>query len=291
MAGKDLDIQSLQFNYPKLFIKPPEGDEIDAEQITPGFRFLDDDEDPVMTTTYSENAGQDGSAYSYSVISRNTVNARFWLHYGDWYDYKMKKHDIARFFMQKGLYRIRTDAEPAIVKYVRAGNFNIKNPEDRSHDIVFSIPFDNPSGVKWSYAYSDELKNYDMNRWQEGMNLPNGQDLQYHFVDQHNFRVYNAGDVMIDPASHYPLQIVITGFKGHFDMKNQTTGDEVIYVGSLNTDDQLVFDGLNTYLNGKNVDDATNLAWFRLAKEWNDIKIYGYDHVDIRFHFKFPYLN
>ena len=27
------------------------------------------------------------------------------------------------------------------------------------------------------------------------------------------------------------------------------------------------------------------------AKGWNDFKIYGYDKVDIRFHFKFIYLN
>lgn len=291
MAGKDLDIINLRYNYPKLFIKPPNGDEIDAEQITPGLRFLDDDSDPVMTTTYTDNAGQDGSAFSYSQIARNTVNARFWLHYGDWYDYKMKKHDIARFFMQKGLYRIRTDSEPAIIKWVRAGNFNIKNTETGAHDIVFTIPFDNPSGVKWSYAYSDELMEYDLNKWQVGMNLPNGQDLKYHFIDQHNFRVYNAGDLTIDAANHYPLQIIVTGFNGTFDMLNQTTGDELLYSGSLSSQDELVFDGVDCFKNGKNVDKSTNLAWMRLKPGWNDMKIYGYKHVDVRFHFQFPYLN
>ena len=232
MSGKDLNITHLQYNYPKLFVKPPEGDEVDIESITSGLRFLDDDSDPILTTTYADDAGQDGVAYSYSSISKNIINARFWLHYGDWYDYKMKKHEIASFFMQKGLYRLRTDAEPGIVKYVRAGNFNIKNPEDRSHDIQFTIPFDNPSGVKESLGYSDQLMEYDTNLWQYGMNLPNGVDLKYHYVNQHQFRIYNPSDIMIDPIQRYHLQITVTGFHGKFDMRITPTR-----VGNTNPQD------------------------------------------------------
>ncbi|MCM1235146.1 MAG: phage tail family protein [Ruminococcus flavefaciens] len=291
MAGKDLNISGYQYNYPKLFIKPPDGDEIDAETITSGLRYLDDDSDPVLTNTYTTDAGLDGQAYSYSKIGMNTVTGRFFLHYGDWYDYKMKKHEIANFFMQKGLYRIRTDAEPGIVKFVRAGNFTIKNPEDRSHYVQFSIPWENPSGVKWSLAYSDQLMEYDQNLWQYGMNLPNGVDLKYHFVNQHQFKVYNPSDVMIDPVQKYGLQTIVTGFNGRFDMINQTTGDEVIFTEAIASSDQLIFDGVNVYKNGKLSTNKSNLAWIRLTKGWNDFKIYGYDPVDIRFHFRFVYLN
>lgn len=291
MSGKDLDIIGYQYNYPKLFIKPPDGDEIDAETITSGLHFLDDDSDPILTTTYTTDTGVDGSVSSISQVSKNTVNARFYLTYGDWYDYKMKKHEIAQFFMQKGLYRIRTDAEPGIVKFVRAGNFTIKNPEDRSHVVQFSIPFDNPSGVKWSLAYSDDLMNYDQNLWQYGMNLPNGVDLKYHFVNQHSFKIWNASDIMIDPVQRYGLKIVVTGQTGKFDMVNQTTGDEIVYVKGLQPSDQLVWDGLYCYCNGELCTDDTNLAWVRLAPKWNEFKIYGYNKVDIRFHFRFVYLN
>ncbi|HJG17361.1 phage tail domain-containing protein [Limosilactobacillus vaginalis] len=291
MVGKDLNISGYQYNYPKLFIKPPNGDEIDAESITSGLRYLDDDSDPVLTNTYTTDAGLDGQAYSYSQVGMNTVTGRFFLHYGDWYDYKMKKHEIANFFMQKGLYRIRTDAEPGIVKYVRAGNFQIKNPEDRSHYVQFSIPWENPSGVKWSLAYSDQLMEYDQNLWQYGMNLPNGVDLKYHFVNQHQFKVYNPSDVMIDPLQKYGIQIIVTGFNGSFDLVNQTTGDEFIYTGGLEPSDQLVLKDVNVYKNGKLSTNKGNLAWIRLEKEWNDFKIYGYNPVDIRFHFRFVYLN
>lgn len=291
MAGKDLDISHIRYNWPKLFIKPPDGDEIDAEDITSGLRYLDDDSDPILTNTYAQDAVTDGQAYSYSQIGMNTINSRFFLKYSDWYDYKMKKHEIARFFMQKGLYRIRTDAEPGIVKFVRAGNFEIKNPEDGTHIVQFTIPFDNPSGVKWSYAYSDELMEYDKNLWQYGMNLPNGQDLQYHFVNTHNFDIYNASDIDLDPREKYPVQIIATGFHGKFDMINETTGDEIVYTESLNPEDTLVWDQLSVFKNGKLDNTSSNLAWIRLKRKWNHFRIYGYDNVDIRFHFRFVYLN
>lgn len=291
MSGKDLNIVGYQYNYPKLFIKPPNGDEIDAETITSGLHFLDDDSDPILTTTYTTDTGVDGSVYSTSQISKNVINARFYLTYGDWYDYKMKKHEIAQFFMQKGLYRIRSDAEPGIVKFVRAGNFTIQNPEDRSHVVQFSIPFDNPSGVKWSLPYSDDLMNYDQNLWQYGMNLPNGIDLKYHFVNEHHFKIWNASDITIDPAQRYDLKIIVTGQTGKFDMVNQTTGDEIVYVNSLQPNDQLVWDDMYCYCNGELCTDSTNLAWMRLAPGWNEFKIYGYNKVDIRFHFRFVYLN
>lgn len=291
MAGKDLDISHIRYNWPKLFIKPPDGDEIDAEDITSGLRYLDDDSDPILTNTYAQDAVTDGQAYSYSQIGMNTINSRFFLKYSDWYDYKMKKHEIARFFMQKGLYRIRTDAEPGIVKFVRAGNFEIKNPENGTHIVQFTIPWENPSGVKWSFAYSDELMEYDKNLWQYGMNLPNGQDLQYHYVNTHNFDIYNASDIDLDPREKYPVEIILTGFHGKFDMVNETTGDEIVYTDPLNPEDTLVWDGLNVYKNGKLDNGASNLAWIRLKREWNHFKIYGYDNVDIRFHFRFVYLN
>lgn len=291
MAGKDLKLDNIRYNWPKLFIKPPEGDEIDAEDITSGLRFLDDDSDPVLTNTYANDAIIDGQAYSYSQVGMNTINSRFVLHYGDWYDYKMKKHEIARFFMQKGLYRIRTDAEPGIVKFVRAGNFTIKNPEDRSHYIQFTIPWENPSGVKWSLPYSDDLMEYDQDLWQYGMNLPNGIDLHYHYVNTHNFDIYNASDIDIDPVERYPLQIIVTGFHGKFDMVNETTGDEIVYTEPLEPEDKLVWDNLSVYKNGELDNGSSNLAWIRLKQGWNHFKIYGYDNIDITFHFRFVYLN
>lgn len=290
MAGADLNLNDVNLLYPSLFIKPPEGDEIDAREICSGLDFNGDDSDPVITNTYTNDAGSDGEVYSYSQIANNVVNTRFTLHFSDYYDYKMKKHELARFFMQKGLYRIRSDAEPGIVKFVRAGNFTIEAPQMTTYK-DFTIPFENPSGVKWSFAYSDDLMEYDQNLWQESMNLPNGVDLQYHFINQHEFDVYNASDIDLDPRQKYPVQIMVTGFNGSLDMVNETTGDEVVYTGGLSSDDTLILDGLSVYKNGKIANKDTNLGWIRLKRGWNHFKIYGCNPVDIRFHFRFVYLN
>ena len=132
---------------------------------------------------------------------------------------------------------------------------------------------------------------YDQNLWQYGMNLLNGIDLKYHFVNEHHFKIWNASDITIDPAQRYGLKIIVTGQTGKFDMVNQTTGDEIVYVNSLQPNDQLVWDDMYCYLNGELCTDSTNLAWMRLAPGWNEFKIYGYNKVDIRFHFRFVYLN
>lgn len=285
----NLNLDEVNLLYPSLFIKPPNGDEIDAREICSGLDFLGDDSDPVMANTYTADAASDGQRYSYSQIANNVINVKLALHFSDYYDYKLKKHELARFFMQKGLYQIRTDAEPGIIKQVRAGNFTIETPQMTTYK-EFTIPFDNPSGVKWSYAYSDELMEYRQNKWQIGMNLPN-EDLQYHFVNQHHFRVYNASDIMIDPRQRYPLQIIVTGYRGNLDLVNETTGDEFIYSGGLVPEDKLILDGVSAYKNGKVVNGDTNLAWIRLEPGWNDFKIFGYDPVDITFHFRFVYLN
>ena len=92
MAGKDLDLSKIDLLYPSLFIKPPEGDEVDVRDVCPGLDFNGDDSNPVMTNTYTQDAGTDGSVYSYSQIANNTVTARFTLHFSDYYDYKLKKH-------------------------------------------------------------------------------------------------------------------------------------------------------------------------------------------------------
>lgn len=290
MAGKDLNLDRFDLLYPSFFIKPPNGDEVNAKDIIGGLDFLGDDSDPIMTNTYTHDAASDGQAYSYSQRMNNVVNARFVLHFVDYYDYKLKKHELAKFFMQKGLYQIRTDAEPGIVKFVRAGNFTIYTPQKTTF-AEFTIPFENPSGVKWSFAYSDQLMDYDQNLWQAGMNLPNGQDLHYHFVNQHEFDIYNASDIDIDPRQKYPLQIIVTGFHGKFDMVNQTTGDEIVYTEPLDPSDTLMWDNLSAYKNGKISNQFTNLAWVRLKQGWNHFKIYGYDALDITFHFRFVYLN
>lgn len=275
-----------------MYLLPPGSDvEVNCKDITSHFTFLGDDSDPLLTNTYGTDGGLDGSAYAFQQRAQNVVNAKFVLKYTDWYDYQMKKHTLAKFFAQKGLYRIRTDAEPAIVKYVYAGNFTVAPTEDSSNTALITIPFDNPSGLKYSLGYSDDVMGYDSGLWQMGMNLPMNQSLQYEYNATRSFQIYNASDIEVNPIQYHDLQVIVKNTTGQVRIENSTTGTHVAYTGTLTTTDQLVWDGVNLYLNGQLANNSTDFTYLTLAPGYNDIKIISTADLDIDFHFRFIYLN
>lgn len=277
---------------PTMYILPPGSDtEVNCEDITSDFHFLQDDSDPLLTNNYGTDDGLDGATYAFQQRAQNVVNAKFKLQFSDWYDYQMKKHTLAKFFVQKGLYRIRTDSEPAIVKYVYAGNFTVAPTEDGSNTALITIPFDNPSGLKYSLGYSDDVMDYDHGLWQMGMNLPMNKSLQYEYNATRSFQIYNASDIEVNPIQHHDLQVIVKNTTGQVRIENSTTGTHVSYTGTLTTTDQLVWDGVNLYLNGNLANNSTDFTYLTLAPGYNDIKIISTADLDIDFHFRFIYLN
>jgi hypothetical protein len=275
-----------------MYILPPGSDtEVNCEDITSDFHFLQDDSDPLLTNNYGTDDGLDGATYAFQQRAQNVVNAKFKLQFSDWYDYQMKKHTLAKFFVQKGLYRIRTDSEPAIVKYVYAGNFTVAPTEDGSNTALITIPFDNPSGLKYSLGYSDDVMDYDHGLWQMGMNLPMNKSLQYEYNATRSFQIYNASDIEVNPIQHHDLQVIVKNTTGQVRIENSTTGTHVSYTGTLTTTDQLVWDGVNLYLNGNLANNSTDFTYLTLAPGYNDIKIISTADLDIDFHFRFIYLN
>jgi hypothetical protein len=272
-------------------IKIGDNNEINPCELIPGLTFLGEATAPVITNSYNEFAGADGSEFNYAVFSKSTVNVNFRLLVDDFYELKLVKHDIYKMFMTKQLIRIRTSAEPAKVKFVRAGNFDITPQSKGAMGIVFTIPFENPSGLKYSLANSDVLKEYGQNAWQYGENLPNGKDLQYQFVNQTKFSVYNASDIPVDPYfQRHELKIIIKHNGGAFGVQNETTGDLYRFNGSMNSNDTLMIDGINSYLNGDLADNQTNYGYISFATGWNYFKIISATDLDITFSFPFIYL-
>ncbi|WP_270775316.1 phage tail domain-containing protein [Ligilactobacillus acidipiscis] len=274
-----------------MWIKVGDQPEINVEDIAPDLEYLSESSSPAIANTYTDNAGIDGSQYNYSAFGRNVVTANFVLHFSTWYSFELAKHDIYRIFSTKQVIRIRTDSSPAVVKYVRSAPFEIKPISDGSHDATFSIPFENPSGYLYSLVNSDVLKEYSQNAWQYGENLPNGKDLQYQFVDQSKFSVYNASDIPVDPYfQRHELKIIIKHNGGAFGIQNETTGDLYRFNGSMNSNDTLMIDGINSYLNGNLVDNQTNYGYISLATGWNSFKTISATDLDITFSFPFIYL-
>lgn len=275
---------------PKFYIKRGDTPEFEITDAIQGLEFLGNDSSPVIANTYQQNAGRDGQLFQTQTFDKTVENANFLINFGDWYDFKLLKHDIYRIFSQRSMMRIRTDAEMGIVKYVRPTSFDIKPISDGAHDALFTIPFDNPSGYKYSLARSDNLYTYDAELWQIGMNLPNGQDIGYHFT-QRNFDVYNASDIPIDPYYQKHDLRIICHFNGsNLTILNKTNGSSWQYQKAASKSDTIILDGIKTTLNGNPASVNTDYGNIVLETGYNNISVTGAADIDITFSFPFIYL-
>lgn len=275
---------------PWIKIKVGDQDEIDPSQAIPGLEFLGDTEAPAITNNYQENAGTDGSIFNYATYGKTTINANFHLRFRNWYNLKLAQHDIYRLLLSKQLIRIRTDAEPAIVKYVRAGNFEIKPTVDGSSSALFTVPFDNPSGYKYSLLNSDKLDNFTGDGWQIGMNLPSDKTLSYHFTTS-NFKVFNASDIAIDPYYQRHELSIISKFTGSYLQLTNTTNNTSWRLNkSSKGGNTVILNGITTTIDGKPASNKTDYGNLVLDPGYNSIKAAGATKVDITFSFPFVYL-
>src|SRR5699024_9145276 len=133
-------------------------------------------------------------------------------------------------FMQKELFRIRTDIDKQIVRYVRTAPFAITPDEEGSNWATFTVSFENPSGMKYSYLKSDQIS--QTNGWGYGLNLANAPNLNYHFNNQMSFKVFNASDIAVDPYfQKHDLKITIKSVNGGLTVRNTTNGTSWAFKG------------------------------------------------------------
>lgn len=106
------------------------------------------------------------------------------------------------------------------------------------------------------------------------------EDLPVTYTDYTNiyatkFKIYNPGK-MIDPRNinHY-LKIMYKGNSENLRIKNLTTGDEWVYNGSSNLDDEIVLEGIRSTKNGLSIFRQTNKRLITLAHGWNEFEIRG----------------
>lgn len=277
---------------PYLLVKRENEDEINAESITPNLHFLGLDNNVTLSNNYTEIGGSDGSLYNNSLYGKSVTNAKFLLEFNDVYGFRLARHDIYKYFLQKKLYRVRSNEYPAKVQYVRPVNFDLNIDHDGANYAIFTIPFENPSGLLYSLYPSNTLYTYDIAGWQLGMNLPNGTDLKYQFKNLTKFKMYNASDIEVDPyMQRHELKIIIKHEgKDGFVLRNLTTNTFFEFTGVMNAGDTLIINGVSCYLNNNLTDSQTKYTYLTLAPGWNDFKIDKASDLDITFSFPFIYL-
>lgn len=271
-----------------LYIKIDDEKEVASTQITDHLTFLGLTESPSLLNNYRDDTAQDGQIWNYSRYGNTTVTAKFLLQWIDRKDFKLAKHEVYRVFAQKGIFRIRTGVEPDIVRYCRAGSFTIEaSPEDPNY-CTFEVPFDNPSGLRYSRLHTDQMT--EQNFLDLNLNMLNQPQL-YHYTNASDFTIYNDSDITVDPEyQNHDLKITMQHSGGKFTLKNTTNGTSWTYNKNLNSNDVVILDGINTYKNGKHDSASTDNGFISLKPGANHFEVTGATDLNIKFSFRFMYL-
>lgn len=278
----------MDFSKSKLFAKVDnhsfEFDEMD------GLHFLElRVTSPQTKTNLQSNDFQDGSCQLGPVLyGARTVAADFYFEATDLDDFELATQEIWRRLYSRNLIELRWSRMPGIKMLVIAKPF--ETTRLNWGDMKFTVEFDLPAGYRQSLVKSDQLQFiYDEELSQIGMNLPNGEDLQYRFK-QTRFKVYNPSDVAIDPYwQRHDLDLIIKG-QGTPTITNLTNNYGVALNQALSANDTLIWHGVRPLLNGKSCERASNHGHLQLEKGWNDISVTGLANIDITFSFPFLYL-
>lgn len=270
----------------ELYVKTNSSDEVAVSEVIEGLQLLDlSTASPAVTNTYDQDTAVDGQTVVSMTYDKNTVNAKFWLHFGTWQDYLLAKHEIYKLFGGREMHRLRTDTEPYVCEYVLPTAFELALIADGSHDATFTIPFDNPSGYRYSVNNSDAMAIEEF-----GMNRPLDADPEYHFTSA-TMRVFNASDIAIDPyEQRHDLKITIKFAGNSCKLTNATNSSSWTYTKAATQSDTIILDGIATTLNGKPASANTDYGTITLEPGWNTITATGTTAIDCTFSFPFIYL-
>lgn len=134
-------------------------------------------------------------------------------------------------------------------------------------------------------------KTWDENKYAWDMGLHWDDAPPAYTFNTNAFVVKNFSDIAIDPSRRIPLHIELRGvFGSQVLIRNETTGDEFIFSGSLANGDVLVLDGIYATKNGIVVTGSTNKKIIRLAKGENRFTVSGGTVASVKFDFRFYYL-
>lgn len=126
---------------------------------------------------------------------------------------------------------------------------------------------------------------YDDEIWGYGMGLLYDDESQKYTHNTRTFRIYNAGNVPIDPFQQ-ELKITIQGASSGYELRNKTTGD--VFRLTENPNSKVILDGPNVTDNGLQALRKTNRKFITLKTGWNEFE--QNQNAIVSFDFPFYYL-
>jgi hypothetical protein len=260
-----------------------------------GIKTLDFAVDALTPRTITEEIeGRDGLIELGTTYDARKIRASFYFRAYDGPDFPLLRNEIFRMFASRESFYVIDDREPGKRWLVKSNGFSVEQlmANKGRFDVEFTalMPFAESVGTTLNpFTFDAEL-------WQIGQGLAVDNDMVYEHYSTTNFRIYNAGDITIDPRV-FPLLIEFSGYCLGLEIENLTTGDVWIYNGTAGVNDVIQLDGVRALKNGVSIFTETNRQLITLAPGWNDFKIdrgltqesEGSPFV-IRFDFRFYYI-
>lgn len=221
---------------------------------------------PSYIHTFEEVEGMDGVIDLGSKIGPRQITCLFKFIADDWINFGQKRDEIFNLFESKEPFYLiekRNLFKRWLVKVDDSFDISQRNIYGD-----FEINFIAIKGYAESIGTSTQAKTFE-----------HLQELPVTYTDYTmeatKFKIYNPGQP-IDPRNinHY-LKITYKGRSYNLSINNKTTGDVWQYLGTSNTDDEIVLEGIRSTKNGLSIFRQTNKRLITLAHGWNYFEIRG----------------
>ncbi|MEC3841574.1 phage tail family protein [Bacillus amyloliquefaciens] len=239
-------------------------------------------------TEWQEIDGRHGSIDMGTTFDIRKPTAVFLLQGEDHLDYNLLISEAYELFSTEDEIEIIDSRQPGKVWSVKVSS--VFEPEDitpRSGKLTIeftaAFPFASSLG-----STLDPLT-FDSDKWQVAQGMLPSDDLSYRHKTTH-FRIYNAGNVTIDPSMDMPLNIQYKGASNNLVIRNKTSNQAVSYTKKTGSSDVIKFEGLRHLKNGISIYADTNRGYINLLPGWNTFELTGtMGSFEIEFDFYFFY--
>lgn len=268
-----------------LIIQRINGQPIDISNYN--LRLVEFDPDsPEYKTRYEEVEGGDGAIDLGTTVGIRKLKAICKVSARDMYDIALIRNEIFQLFDSKEEFYLIDKREMGKRWLVKVDPYTISTLRYVRSEVTLQFTAAFPYAE--SIGTTMDPRTFDSGLWQVGQGLITD-DLSYtHTVS--SFRIYNAGNVLINPR-RMPLLITFKGASTNLKIRNKTTGDEWSYTGMTATNDTIRLDRIRSTKNSLSIFRETNRKVISLKSGWNDFEITGATSpFSISFDFRFYYL-
>jgi len=231
--------------------------------------------------------GRNGVVNTGTTQGSRTINCSFYLKAHDLEDYALARDEVFQIFRSEEPFYLIDSRNPGKRWKVKGNNtFNVD--QQRIYGF-FDIEFISFYPFAESVGNTQDDFTTDSELWQIGQGLLLDEESQQYTHSTPSFRIYNAGNVTVDPEE-VPLLITFAGASSELKIKNVTTNEEWAYTGTTVSGDVIKLDGVKALKNNASIFKDTNYKTITIKPGWNDFTITGATGAfSISFDFRYYY--